>query len=98
MTQELITAANTAGLFRNKVFRRVPTEWSLLLVVEVARDGDENVITAEFLDSQSGETVQFRCRSTEPVLERGDYVNIKGDEISFFHKGTLVPITFVDGA
>jgi hypothetical protein len=99
MTQELITAANTAGLFKNKVFgRRIPTEWTLLLVVEVERDGEENAITAEFLDSQSGETVQFRCRSTEPVLESGDFVNMKGDEISFVHKGTLIPIIFENGA
>jgi hypothetical protein len=30
--QELIAAANAAGLFKNKVFgRRIPEEWSLLL-------------------------------------------------------------------
>jgi hypothetical protein len=99
MMQELVTAANTAGLFKNKVFgHRIPTEWTLLLVVEVDRDGDENAITAEFLDSRSGETVQFRCRSTEPVLEPGDFVNMKGDEISFVHKGTLIPIIFENGA
>jgi hypothetical protein len=99
MMQELITAANTAGLFKNKVFgRRIPMEWTLLLVVEVGRDGDENAVTAEFLDSQSGETVQFRCRSTEPVLEPGDFVNMKGDEISFVHMGTLIPIIFENGA
>lgn len=99
MMQELITAANTAGLFRNKVFgRRIPEEWSLLLVVTVERDGEENTVTAEFLDSQSGETTQFKCRSDEPVLEPGDFVNMKGNEISFVHKATLFPVTFVDGA
>jgi hypothetical protein len=99
MMQELITAANTAGLFKNKVFgRRIPTEWTLLLVVEVERDGDVYAITAEFLDSQSGETTQFRYRSTEPVLEPGDLVNMKGDEISFVHKGALIPIIFENGA
>jgi hypothetical protein len=99
MMQELITAANTAGLFKNKVFgRRIPEEWSLLLVVDVERDGIENTVTAEFLDSQSGETTQFKCRSDEPVFEPGDFVNMKGDEISFVHKATLVPVTFMDGA
>jgi hypothetical protein len=97
--QELIEAANTAGLFRNKVFgRRISTEWTLLLVVSVNRDDDENTVTAEFLDSQSGETTQFKCRSDEPVLEPGDFVNIKGKEISFVHKATLIPVTFTDGA
>jgi hypothetical protein len=33
MMQELITAANTAGLFKNKVFgRRIPTEWTPICV------------------------------------------------------------------
>ncbi len=36
MMQELITAANTAGLFKSKVFgRRIPQEWTLLVVVSV---------------------------------------------------------------
>ena len=99
MMQELITAANTAGLFKNKVFgRRIPTEWTLLLVVFVDRNSDENTVTAEFLDSQTGETTQFKCRSAEPVLEPGDFVNMKGKEISFVDKATLIPVTFTDGA
>jgi hypothetical protein len=99
MMQELITAANTAGLFKSRVFgRRVPAEWTLLLVVEVGRDADENTVTAEFLDSQSGETARFKYRFAEPVLEPGDFVNMKGREISFVHKATLIPVTFVDGA
>jgi hypothetical protein len=99
MMQELITAANTAGLFKNKVFgRRIPAEWTLLLVVDVKRDDDENTVTAEFLDSQTGETTQFKCRSTNPVLEPGDFVNMKGKEFSFVDKAMLIPVTFVDGA
>jgi hypothetical protein len=99
MMQELITAANTAGLFRNKVFgRRIPDEWTMLLVVFVERDGIENTVTAEFLDSQSGETTQFKCRSAEPILEPGDFVNMKGLEISFLDKQTLTPITFLAGS
>ncbi|MET4345594.1 hypothetical protein [Bradyrhizobium sp. RT9a] len=98
MMQELVEAANTAGLFRNKAFgRRIPTEWTLLIVVSVDRDGDENIVEAEFLDSQSGETTQFKCRSDEPVLEPGDFVNIRGKEISFVHKAKLIPVTFTDG-
>jgi hypothetical protein len=99
MMQELITAANTAGLFKNKVFgRRIPEEWTLLFVVAVDRNGDESTVTAEFLDSQTGETAQFKCRSAEPVLEPGDFVNMKGNEISFVDRVTLLPVTFVDGA
>jgi len=50
-----------------------------------AADGpDENLVTAEFLDSAGGETTQSACTSPEPVLEPSDFVNMKGDEISFF--------------
>ena len=99
LMQELIAAANAAGLFKNKVFgRRIPEEWSLLVVVTVDRHGDENTVAAEFLDSQNGETTQFKCQSTDPILEPGDLVNMKGSEISFVHKATLIPVTFMDGA
>jgi hypothetical protein len=60
----------------------------MLLVVTVERDGDENTVTAEFLDSQANETTKFKCQSVEPVLEAGDFVNMKANEISFLHAGT----------
>ncbi len=98
MMQELIAAANTAGLFKNKVFgRRIPREWTLLVVVSLERNGDENTITAEFLNSLSGESTQFKCLSVEPVLEPGDFLNMKDNEFSFVDKATLIPVTFVDG-
>ncbi|RQH12679.1 hypothetical protein [Bradyrhizobium sp. RP6] len=93
--QELISAANVAGLFENKLFgRRAGDEWTLLVVIEVVRSGDENVITAEYLDSREGETTAFTCRSEGPVLEPGDFINMKGDEVSFLHRETLRPVTF----
>jgi hypothetical protein len=99
LMQELITAANVAGLFKNKVFgRRTPEEWTLLIVVSVERGGEEGTVTAEFLDSQNGETTQFKCRSAEPILELGDFVSVKGNEISLVHKPTLIPIRFIVGA
>jgi hypothetical protein len=55
-------------------------------------------VTAEFLDSQNGETTQFKCRSAEPILELGDFVSVKGNEISLVHKPTLIPIRFIVGA
>jgi len=67
----------------------------MLLVVTVERDGDENTVTAEFLDSQANETTKFKCQSVEPVLEAGDFVNMKANEISFLHAGA---ITFLAGS
>jgi hypothetical protein len=99
MMQELIAAANVASLFRNKVFgHRPPDEWTMLFVLSVGRTGDENAVTAEFLDSSGGETTRFVCRSALPILEPGDFINIRGDEISFVHKDALVPVKFQAGS
>lgn len=96
--QELIFAASVAGLSPNKVFgQRAPDEWTMLLVLSVAREGDENVVTAEFLDSRQGETTKFSCRSETPILEAGDFINMKGDQVSFVHKDLLWPVTFTIG-
>lgn len=97
-TQELISAANVAGLFANKVFgRRALDEWAMLVVIAVDRAGNDNTVTAEFLDSREGETTTFSCRSEFPVLDTGDFINMKGDQISFVHRDLLWPITFTTG-
>jgi hypothetical protein len=99
ITQELIAAANTVGHFRNKVFgRRLPRDWTLLVIGEIERRGKENTVTAEFLDSSTGEAVRFNCVSAEPVFQTGDTINMKGREVSFLHRATLVPITFLAGS
>ncbi|WP_315792534.1 hypothetical protein [Bradyrhizobium sp. SZCCHNRI1002] len=96
--QELIFAASVAGLSPNKVFgQRAPDEWTMLLVLAVDRDGEDNVVTAEFLDSREGETTKFSCRSEIPILEAADFINMKGDQVSFVHKDSLWPITFTIG-
>jgi hypothetical protein len=93
--QELISAANVAGLFNNRIFgRRVADEWTMLVVLTVDRVDEENTVTAEFLDSREGETTTFSCRSELPILEPGDFINLKRDQVSFVHKDSLWPITF----
>ncbi len=93
--QELVSAANVVGLFNNKVFGRRPAdEWTMLVVLWVTRTGDENAVTAEYLDSREGEKRTFTCRSDALVLEPGDFINMKGAEVSFLHKETLRPVTF----
>ncbi|MGY2902939.1 hypothetical protein [Bradyrhizobium sp. URHC0002] len=95
VVQELISAANIVGLFDNKVFgRRAPDEWTVLVVLSVDRIGDENAVTAEYLDSRDGETTTFACRSELPIFDAGDFINMRGDEISFVHKEALRPIFF----
>jgi hypothetical protein len=96
--QELISAANVAGLFDNRVFgQRADDAWTMLVVLDAERTDDENSVTAEFLDSREGESTTFTCRSDIPILEAGDFINMKGDEISFVHKEALRPVTFLKG-
>ena len=99
ITQELIAAANTVGRLHSKVLgTRTPKEWTLLVVASVERRGEENLVKAEFLDSQRNETTEFNCFSVEPIFETGDFVNRRGNEISFLYKPTLTAITFLGGA
>jgi hypothetical protein len=98
-TQELIAAANVAGLFTNRVFgRRVADEWTMLVVLAVDRVDEENTVMAEFLDSREGERTTFACRSEISILGPGDFINVKADQVSFVHKDSLWPVTFtIDG-
>ena len=99
LVQELITSANIAGLFRRKVFgQRSPAEWALLIITSVERRGVQNYVKAEFLDSLNGEAVQFKCSSSMPVFKVGDFVSKKGNDISFLHQDTLLPILFQVGS
>ncbi|WP_316186488.1 hypothetical protein [Bradyrhizobium sp. SZCCHNRI2014] len=95
---ELISAANIAELFKNKVFgRRAADEWTPLVVLDVERRGEQNSVAAEFLDSREGESTTFTCQSASHILEPGDLINMKGDEVSFVHKEALRPVTFKIG-
>lgn len=95
---ELLNAAYTAGLSRYKVFgRRRPEEWTLIVVQSVERRGDENRVEGEFLDSDTTEQFRFTCRSAMPLFEAGDFVSVRGSEISFVDRDTLQPVVFVSG-
>lgn len=95
LVRELIEAANTAGRLNRKVFgTRNPTEWTMLVMVAVRRSGQQNTVQAEFLDSLTGETIEFTCSSIEPLFAEGDFINKKGVEISFLDRATLTPVTF----
>ena len=96
---ELLSAAHTAGLSRHKVFgRRRPEEWTLVVVQSVERRGDENKVEGELLDSDTAESFRFMCRSAKPLFEAGDFVSVRGSEISFVDRDTLQPVAFASGA
>ena len=69
----------------------------MLVVLAVDRAGEDNIVTAEFLDSREGETTTFSCRSELPILEAGDFITMKGDQVSFVHQDSLWPVTFTIG-
>jgi hypothetical protein len=98
-SQELVAAANNIGVLRSKRFGiRNPSEWTLLVIVAVARRADTNLVTAEFLDSLSHEQTDFMCRTADPIFQVGEFVNIKGDEVSYLYKPTLTPLIFRMGS
>lgn len=97
--KELLAAAKTAGLSRSKVFgQRRSDEWSLVLIHTVDRQGENNRIDGEYLDSESEEPFRFVCRSKVPLFEVGDFVSVNGEQISFVDKETLRPVFFTSGA
>jgi hypothetical protein len=97
--QELVTNANIVGVLRGKIFgRRVPSDWTLLIINSVERRDEENIVIAEYLDSLKGETVQFNCFSSDPVFSPGNFISQKGTEFSFLNAEWLVPIQFISGS
>ncbi|CAN7150911.1 hypothetical protein LJR235_000060 [Pararhizobium sp. LjRoot235] len=95
----MLDAAQIVGFSGHKVFgRRKPEEWTLVVVQSVDRRGDENKVEGEFLDSDTGEQFRFTCRSAKPLLEAGDFVSVRGNQISFVDRDTLQPVAFFSGA
>ncbi len=96
---ELLDAAQIVGFSGHKVFgRRKPEEWTLVVVQSVDRRGDENKVEGEFLDSDTCEQFRFTCRSANPLFEAGDFVSVRGNQISFVDRDTLQPVAFLTGA
>ncbi len=98
LTQELLSAARTAGLLRSSASQRAPQEWQLMVVVSIDRTGNKNTVLAEFLDAEVGRTHKFTYFSDVPLVEFGDFASKKGDQISFLHRDTLKIITFKEGS
>ncbi|MGO7554287.1 hypothetical protein [Rhizobium johnstonii] len=98
LSQELVSAAHTAGLFRSNVSQGGAHEWQLLVIVAIDRTGNKNIVLAEFLATVVGTTAKFEYFSDLPLFEVGDFVSKKGDQISFLHRDTLTTITFKEGS
>jgi hypothetical protein len=95
---ELVAAANSVGLARNKIFgTRTLNQWTPLVIESITRDGEKNVICAEYLDSETHETTSFECVSATPVLAIGDIVHAQGGQISYFDRERMSPVEFPRG-
>lgn len=98
MIQELLEAANIIGRFHNKELgKRKPNDWSLLIITSVERDGEKNIVRAEHLDAKESEEKKFECFSSQSIFDVGDFINIRGVEVSFLYKETLTPAAFTIG-
>ncbi len=96
---ELLKAAQNAGLSRRQTFgRREPNEWTLAVIRSVQRQGEENTVDAEFLSSETEELCSFFCYSDVEIFSAGEFISIKGKEVSFVDRETLVPVNFTMGS
>ena len=98
LSQELVSAARTAGLLGTGASIGAAHEWRLLVIIAIDRIGQRNVVFGEFLAEDVGATTKFTCISDLPLFEVGDFVSMKGDQISFLHLDTLTTITFREGS
>jgi len=76
--------------------RRESNEWCLLIITSISRNKEENRVEAEFLEDR--DTIRFKCSSSVPILQVGDFISKKGHDISFLHQETLTPIVFTIGS
>lgn len=98
LSQELVSAARTAGLFRSNVIKGGAFEWQLMVVVAIDRTGNKNSVLMEFLATELGAMTKFTYFSDLPLFEVGDFVSKKGDQVSFLHRDTLATIMFKEGS
>jgi hypothetical protein len=98
LTLELIEKANIAGLLHKKELgqRRIG-DWTLLLVDEVIRDQNKNILKTIFLDSGTGEKKQITCFSDEPHFKDHDLLAWNGTYFSFILRGKLTEAIFHEG-
>jgi hypothetical protein len=95
--RELLTSAQIAGLYRRRIVGgRDPNEWYLLVITSIVRNKEENRIEAEFLEDR--DTIAFKCSSSMPIFQVGDFISKKGRDISFLHQETLTAIFFTVGS
>lgn len=86
LTMELIEAATTLGRYQGIRFgsNGIPLEWALVQVRFVSRSGSKNKVCGEYLEAVSDLLVYFTFDSTNPMIDTGDIVSIKGEECSLY--------------
>ncbi|MBD8877663.1 hypothetical protein [Roseibium polysiphoniae] len=96
--KELLAAAQRAGLSKpGKPGGKKEDVWSLAVVHAVRRLGNENQIEAEFLDTKSGGVFGFACYSDREFLSPGEFISVKGNQVSCVSRHSLSPTFFTFG-
>lgn len=99
LIEELLKAAQNAGLSKRQTFgHREPNQWALAVICSVQRKGEKNTVDAEFLSSDTEELCSFFCYSDVEIFSAGEFISIKGKEVSFVDRETLVPVNFTMGS
>ncbi|MDX5591976.1 hypothetical protein [Pseudovibrio sp. SPO723] len=71
--------------------------WSLAVVHAVRRLGNENQIEAEFLDTKAGGMFVFACYSDREFLSPGEFISVRGNQVSCVSRHSLSPAFFTFG-
>ncbi|UES36822.1 hypothetical protein [Roseibium aggregatum] len=96
--KELLAAAQRAGLGKPGGSGGKEEEvWSLAVVNAIRRLGNENQIEAEFLDSERGGMFGFECYSDREFLSPGEFISVKGNQVSCVSRHSLSPTFFTFG-
>ncbi|MDF1777141.1 MAG: hypothetical protein P1V13_13970 [Rhizobiaceae bacterium] len=95
---ELLKAAQNAGLSKRQTFgRREPNEWTLAVIRSVQHQGEKYMVEAEYLSSETQELCSFFCYSDVEFFSVGEFISIKGKQVSLVDRETLVPVNFTMG-
>lgn len=97
LVQELLSAAQTAGLTRLTSSGESTHAWQLHVITSINRFGTNNRVTADCLTALHTHAITFTCRSDVPVFDVGDFIHRRGNVFSFLHRETMVPREFKEG-
>jgi hypothetical protein len=92
----LVEAAQVTGLYHGRFFYGdgKSEHWTPIEVVVVERRGSNNDIEAIYLEATDREAIKFRFQSDHAVIEHGDVVMKRNNQVSIFSVEDMVDLLF----